>query len=87
MQCPHCECEIADSAITSEAARIYNRRRKAHRGQAPRTFTCRWCGVAIQTRAAIELHTRDCSQRPASGLAEVSAEDMAALAWMPPDAA
>jgi hypothetical protein len=87
MLCPHCQSEIAEAVVLSEAGRIAVGRRKAHRGQAPKTFACRWCGAAIRGRDSLDKHERNCSQRLSGDLAEFTDADLAALGWMPSDAA
>jgi hypothetical protein len=84
MQCPHCEFEIADGVILSEGARIYNRRRHSHKGQAAKSFVCRWCSTLIQTRVGIDQHERHCDARPGP---EVTDADLIAWQWPPPDSA
>jgi hypothetical protein len=83
MRCPHCEIEIPEAAIMSEAGRIAQRRRRTRKGQPPKTFACRWCGAAIQRRGPFDAHERECSQRPPGGLIEITAADMAALVYVP----
>jgi hypothetical protein len=69
----------------SEAGRIAVRRRKTHKGAAPKMFRCRWCCTAIEGRAKLDRHERACDHRPINDFIEVSEQDMAALAWVPQD--
>jgi hypothetical protein len=78
-----CEVEIPEAAIMSEAGRIAVNRRRSHRGATPKIYTCRWCGTAIQGRAALEGHEPACGHRPSGDLVEVSELDLIALAWTP----
>jgi len=80
------EVEVPEAVLMSEAARIAVRRRKTHKGAAPKAFRCRWCSTTIHGRAALEGHERTCDHRSSGDLVEASEEDMAALAWPPSDA-
>ena len=71
----------------SEAARIAVRRRKTHKGAAPKTFRCRWCSAEIQGRALLDRHERGCDRRPSGDLVPVSEADLARLAWTVPEPA
>jgi hypothetical protein len=84
MRCPCCDSELPEALIMSEAGRVAVRRRKVHRGAAPKTRLCRWCRAAIEGRAELEAHEGICEKRPTG---EVSDADMTAWAWTPPDAA
>ena len=76
-----CGHEIDDREILRVAASLRSRKRKNHRGgRPPARHSCPRCGAECIGLALLRAHLALC---PAPPLVEVTAADLAALAWKP----
>jgi hypothetical protein len=72
--------DVGVEEVLRAAGRVYQARRKVHGGPT-RVFSCRWCSGEIRGRAALDLHERNCTEKPSGDLVEFTSADMAALAF------
>jgi hypothetical protein len=77
-----CGHEISDSEVLRAAGVIRARMRRSHRGgRPPKQHSCRWCPTKCLGKLALELHERECSERP-TGLVPITADEL--IAWSSP---
>jgi hypothetical protein len=74
-----CSCgnpiTVPERVIVSEAARIFQARRKHRRGgHAPGLHSCRWCGIAVAGLRQLQQHERECDKSLAAELGAAELE-------------